>query len=109
MGGRVQLGKAESLRQMARGLQGESSLHYENTTKHKTPAVSGTKRTANSHREAAACQQTPTNEWKELDSEASAAVWPRSGCTRRLIRAHLHYRAVTVSSCVIRGLDGFGD
>lgn len=36
--------------------------HNENATKHKTPAVSGTKRTTSSHREAAASQQKKTNE-----------------------------------------------
>lgn len=63
-----------------RGALGESSPHYENTTEHKTPAVNGTKRTDGSHREAAACQQTPTNEWKKA-SEAEAA-WPCFWCMK---------------------------
>lgn len=50
-----------------RGALGEFSPYYENTTKHETPAVNDSKLTGSSHQEAAACQQTPTNEWKSLN------------------------------------------
>lgn len=78
---RVQLGnRAKSLRQMARGDGRFLPLHYENTTKPKTPAVNGTKGTTSSHGEAAACQQTPTNERLErLIQRHRECRWERYG------------------------------
>lgn len=62
----VQLGNGVSETD-GKGRRENSPTHYENTTKLETPGVNGTKRTSSSHPEAAACQQTPTNEWNSLN------------------------------------------